>query len=158
MVARRFASAVDGFSEAIDRNPSLAVAHVYLGCTYGYGGMPDAGLHHLAIATRLSPRDVLQAGNLSTAGLCHLMARRYPEAVEQERRAVQMRPNFGTAWRTLAAAAGLPGEPGTATEALAQARRLQPGLSLDWVERFHPIVHAADREIYAAGLRAAGLS
>jgi hypothetical protein len=55
------------------------------------------------------------------------------------------------------APAGLAGDPGTAAEALAQARRLQPGLSLDWVEGFHPNVHAADREIYASGLRAAGL-
>ncbi len=158
MVARRFASAVDGFGEAIDRNPSLALAQVYLGCAYGYGGMHDAGLHHLAIATRLSPRDFLQAGNLSTVGLCHLMARRFPEAIEAERRAVEMRPNFGTAWRTLAAAAGLAGDRDTAAEALAQARRLQPGLSLDWVERFHPIVQAADRSMYVSGLKSAGLA
>ena len=158
MVARRFAPAVEELGEAIDRNPSLSMAHVILGSTYGYGGLPDDGLHHLAIATRLSPRDYSQAGNLATVGLCHLMARRFAEAVEMERRAVQLRPHFGTAWRTLAAAAGLAGDLETARHALAQARRLHPDLSVDWVERHHPIVHAVDRAMYIDGLRAAGLT
>src|SRR4029450_10020075 len=39
MVSREFRAAVDDLSEAIERNPSLALAHVILGCAYGYGGM-----------------------------------------------------------------------------------------------------------------------
>ncbi len=157
MVSRRFQPAVDELSEAIDRNPSFAMVHVILGSTYGYGGMADPGLHHLAIATRLGPRDYTQAGNLSSAGLCHLMAGRYAEAIDLERRAVQLRPNFGTAWRTLAAAAGLAGEVDAASEALRRARHLHPSLNADWVEKHHPIVHAEDRARYLSGLRVAGL-
>jgi adenylate cyclase len=119
--------------------------------------MPDDGLHHLALAARLSPRDFTQAGNLSIQGLCHLMARRFPKAVECERRAVELRPHFGTAWRTLAAAAGLAHDHDTAAHALAEARRLHPSLSVEWVEKCHPIVHEKDRAMYIEGLRAAGL-
>jgi hypothetical protein len=72
--------------------------------------LADEGHRQLEIATRLSPRDHTQAANLSIEGLCHLVAGRYAEAVTAERRAVQLRPNFGTAWRTLAAAAGLAGD------------------------------------------------
>jgi hypothetical protein len=44
-----------------------------------------------------------------------------------------------------------------AARALKEARRLQPTLSVEWVERFHPIVKVSDRAIYIEGLRAAGL-
>ena len=63
--------------------------------TYAYAGMPVDGLHHVAPADRLSPRDFTQAGSLSVAGLCHFMAGRYAEAAGFERRAVDLRPNFG---------------------------------------------------------------
>ena len=157
MVARRFTLAVEGLTEAIERNPSFAVAHMILGSTYGYGGLPADGLHQLGLAERLSPRDFFQAGNLATQGLCHFMARRFAEAVECERRAVQLRPHFGTAWRTLTASAGLAGDLETARWALGEAKRHHPSLSVEWVEKYHPIVKAEDRAVYISGLRAAGL-
>ena len=158
MVSRRFVSAVNELSEAIELNPSFAFAHVILGSTYGYGGMPDDGLHHLALAARLSPRDFTRAGNFATAGLCQFMARRFGEAVASELRAVELRPHFGTAWRTLAAAAGMANENETAVQALSEATRLHPSLSIDWVQKHHPIVHEKDRATYIEGLRRAGLT
>ncbi|MGT2466532.1 tetratricopeptide repeat protein [Mesorhizobium atlanticum] len=98
--------------------PSLTA---FLGCAYGYGGMADDGLHHLAIADRLSPRDFTLAGNLSTRGLCHFVANRFSEAAEHENRAVELRPHFGTAWRTLAASAGMAGDHALANKALSHA-------------------------------------
>ncbi len=157
MVWRHFQPAVDELTAAIERNPSLALAHVILGSTYGYNGMSEDGLHHLAIATRLSPHDYTEAGNIASMGLCHLMARRFAEAVDAERRAVQLRPHFGTAWRTLTAAAGLAGDLDTAFRALAEAKRLHPTLSMAWVEKYHPIVQERDRAMYIEGLRVAGL-
>ena len=157
MVSRRHVPAVEEFNQALELNPNFAFAHMILGSTYGYGGMHEKGLEHLAFATRLSPRDHLHAANLSTIGLCHLMARRFDEAVSYERRAVQLRPHFGTAWRTLAASAGLAGDIDLAAQALTECRRLQPNLSVEWVEKYHPIVQAEDRAMYIEGLRKAGL-
>ena len=111
MISRDFDEAVKELTEAIELNPSLAFAHVVLGATYGYGGMSDDGLHHCGLAARLSPHDFTQAVNFSVRGLCHFMAGRFAEAIEWERRAVELRPHFGSAWRTLAAAAGKAGEP-----------------------------------------------
>ena len=157
MASRRFDPAVKALSEAITLNPSLAYAHMILGSTYAYAGMPEDGLHHIALADRLSPRDFTQAGSLSVAGLCHFMAGRYDEAAEFERRAVDLRQNFGTAWRTYAASAGMAGDHATAAHALSQTRRLHPSVSVDWVEKYHPIVHEKDRARYIEGLRVAGL-
>ena len=70
---------------------------------------------------------------------------------------MELHPDFGTAWRTYAAAAGMAGRRDEAVRALSEARRLQPTLSVDWVESFHPIVRESDRAIYIQGLRAAGL-
>jgi len=157
MVSRSFDQVVAELTEAIDLNPSFAFAHMILGCAYGYGGMPADGLHHLALATRLSPRDFTRSANFSTCGLCCFVAGRFDEAADWERRAVELHPDFGTAWRTYAAAAGMAGRREEAAHALKEAKRLQQTLSVEWVERFHPIVKASDRAIYIQGLRAAGL-
>ena len=157
VVSRGFDKAVAELTEAIDLNPSFAFAHMILGCAYGYGGMPDDGLHHLALARQLSPRDFTRSGNFSTCGLCCFVAGRFDEAADWERRAVELHPDFGTAWRTYAAAAGMAGRRAEAAHALKEAKRLQPTLSADWVERFHPIVKASDRALYIEGLWAAGL-
>jgi adenylate cyclase len=157
MISRDSDEAVKELTEAIVLNPSLAFAHVVLGATYGYGGMSDDGLHHCELAARSSPRDFTQAVNLSVRGLCHFMAGHFAEAIEWERRAVELRPHFGSAWRTLAAAAGKAGNLDVATRALSEAKRLHPSLSIEWVERHHPIVHENDRLTYIEGLKAAGL-
>jgi TolB-like protein len=157
MVSRSFEQAVAKLTEAIDVNPSFAFAHMILGCAYGYGGMPVDGLHHLAVASRLSPRDFTRSANFATCGLCHFIAGRFDEAADFERRAVELHPDFGTAWRTYAAAAGKAGRHVEAARALKEARRLHPTLSIAWIEDFHPIVKSSDRAIYIEGLRAAGM-
>ena len=90
-------------------------------------------------------------------GFCHLIAGRFAEAVTCERRAVQLKPRFVTAWRTLAAAAGLAGDTAVAAGALAEAKRMQPSLSPEWVEKYFPVVRKEDRARYIEGLRLAGL-
>ena len=157
MMSRDFDHAVAELTEAIELNSSFAFAHVILGVVYGYGGLPEDGLHHLGLASRLSPRDYTQSANFSASGLCHFIGGRYAEAAECERRAVELNPDFVTAWRTYAAAAGMAGLRDTAAHALTNAKRLQPSLSIDWVEKYHQIVKASDRAIYIQGLRAAGL-
>jgi adenylate cyclase len=74
-----------------------------------------------------------------------------------QREAVSLRPHFVSAWRTLASASALSGDLDKAIAALAEASRLQPSLSAEWIERHHPIVRESDRTIYLDGLRAAGL-
>jgi adenylate cyclase len=95
--------------------------------------------------------------NFSARGLCHFMAGRFAEAADWERRAVDLRPHFGSAWRTLSAAAGKDGNHDLAARALSEAMRLHPSLSIEWIEKYHPIVHETNRRVYIEGLRAAGL-
>jgi TolB-like protein/Tfp pilus assembly protein PilF len=156
-MSRRFAPAVEELTVSIALNPSFAFAHAMLGMAYAYAGASDQGLQHVSLALRLSPRDPQQAPYLSALGLCHFMARRFAVAADLQRRCVQLRPFFGSAWRTWAAASGLCGDRQTAAAALAEAKRLQPELSIAWVEQNHPIVLEKDRAVYIDGLRLAGL-
>jgi adenylate cyclase len=155
--SRRFGPAVEELNEALQRNPNFAFARTILACAYGYAGLAEDGFRQIEIATRLSPRDHTQAASLSIEGLCHFIAGRYREAVTAERRAVQMRPNFGTAWRTLTAAAGLAGDMEIARHGLAECKRLQPNVSIAWIEKYHPIIRVEDRARYSEGLQRAGL-
>ena len=126
MVSRSTEPAVAELNEAIELNPSLAFAHTILGSTYGYGGMADDGLHHCGLATKLSPRAYFHPATLAVTGLCHLMAGRFADAVAFELRAVELRPSFGVAWRTLAAAAGLAGDLDVATQGAFRGAALPP--------------------------------
>lgn len=155
--SRKFGPAVEELTEALQRNPNFAFARMILGVSYGYAGLAEDGLRQIEIANRLSPRDYTQAASLSIEGLCHFIAGRYAEAITYERRAVQLRPHFGTAWRTLTAAAGLAGDLDLARTALSECKRLQPNVSIAWVEQYHPIVRSEDRARYIEGLRRAGL-
>jgi adenylate cyclase len=155
--SRRFGPAIEELNEALQRNPSFAFARIIMAAAYGFAGLAEEGYRQLEIATRLSPHDYAQAGRLSVEGLCHLVAYRYDEAVIAERRAVQLRPDFGPAWRTLTAAAGLAGDLELARRGLAESKRLQPNLSVAWVEQYHPLIRSEDRTRYIEGLRRAGL-
>ena len=155
--SRRLGPAVEELNEALQCNPNFAFARIILGVAYGYAGLADDGFGQLELARRLSPRDYTQAASLSVEGLCHFVAGRYEEAVTAERRAVQIRPDFGTAWRTLTAAAGLAGDLEQARMGLVQCKRLQPNLSIDWVKKYHPLIRPDDRARYIEGLRRAGL-
>jgi tetratricopeptide (TPR) repeat protein len=157
MASRRFGPAVEELNEALQRNPNFAFARTILAAAYGYAGLAEESFRQLEIARQLSPRDYSQAANLSIEGLCNLVEHRYDEAVTAERRAVQLRPEFGAAWRTLAASAGLAGDLALARQAIAECRRLQPGVSLAWVEKYYPLIRAEDRSRYIDGLRRAGL-
>ena len=157
MFGRRFGPAVEELNEALQRNPNFALARSMLATAYGYAGLAEEGHRQLEIATRLSPRDHMQATNLSVEGLCHLVAGRYSEAATAERRAVQLRPNYGMAWRTLTAAAGLAGDLELARHGLAECRRFQPNVSIAWIEKYYPMIRVEDRARYIEGLRRAGL-
>jgi TolB-like protein/Flp pilus assembly protein TadD len=158
MVARETDGAIASLDEALTLNPSLATAHMMLASTYGYAGRADEGMHHLKLADQLSPRDFSQAAVHATAGLCHFVAGRYPEALASARRALDLSPQFLTALRTYASCCGLVDDLATGREALHRAHELHPGLSLDWVDRWHPIVRPEHREIYLEGLRRSGLT
>ena len=43
-------------------------------------------------------------------------------------------------------------------DTMPEAKRQQPSLSLDWIERYHPLVRSEDHARYIEGLKKAGLN
>jgi adenylate cyclase len=156
--SRRTDQAIEELNAALARNPNFARSETVLGGTYANAGLIDEAMRHLAIATRLSPRDITEPPILYIYGLCHFLAGRYSEAIVSSRRAVELRQHYSVPWRTLAAAAGLAGDRDTASHALSEAKRLQPSLSIDWIERYEPLVRLEDRARFIDGLMKAGLN
>jgi adenylate cyclase len=156
--SRRTDQAIEELNAALARNPNFARSEMLLGCAYVNAGRIDEAITHLAKSTRLSPRDVTEAPILYNYGLCHFLAGQYSESVAYQRRAVDLRPNYFAALTALATAASLAGDMDIARHALAEAKRVQPSLSLDWIERYHSLVRPEDRARFIDGLRKAGLN
>ena len=157
LLSRQAALAVDELREAIWLNPNFAIGHLLLGLAHGYAGNGNTGLEHVTVSAQLSPRDPHQALSLSIAALCHFVEGRYTDSVAGNRRAVHLRPRFTSAWRTLAAAAGLSGDLETGAVALLEAKRLQPELTGEWAEAHLPLIRPDDRQRFIEGLRRVGL-
>ncbi len=55
------------------------------------------------------------------------------------------------------AAAGLAVDLELARQGLAECKRLQPNVSIAWIEKYYPMIRVEDRARYIEGLRRAGL-
>jgi TolB-like protein/Tfp pilus assembly protein PilF len=96
------------FERAIELNPNYAFAHY----SFGYTVLPALGEFDRAIvevqrAVDLDPFSVIINANL---GYVYIVARRYPDAIIQLRKTVELDPNFGTTHRCLGEALELSGQ------------------------------------------------
>ena len=73
------------------------------------------------------------------------------------REGIRQRGDFVGAHRVLTAAAAMAGQPDVAAVALRELRRVQPNISLTWIETHMPIKEAADMVHYLEGFRRAGM-
>lgn len=130
--------------------------------SYGYVtlGRQDDAIHAGEEALRLSPRDGRLYSFYVVMAAAHLHAGRDAIAMQWARKSAEARPDFGTAYAWLAAAAANAGDMDTAHQAIAQFRRLQPDYT---VARFrderlstHPDF-LRQRERFHDGLLKAGL-
>src|SRR5262249_48319679 len=77
---------------AVQLNPNLAMAHGLLGLSYASSGRPEAGLHHIETATRLSPRDPMTYLFFLSQALCKFVAGDYPGALASAERSASIHP------------------------------------------------------------------
>ena len=155
---RRPESAVTHLSNAVELNPSFALAYAGLGYALACGGQPERGLQSLEQALRLSPRDPFLAFYAPTVRYMALFAlERYEEAVTVCRATAELYPNHVGAWRLMTVSLGLLGRIDEAAQALAHTHSLQPDLSLDHVDKNTVYANPSDRARFLQGLRNAGL-
>jgi adenylate cyclase len=121
--------AIAAFEEAIKLNPSFSAAHVLLGQMYLYSGRPQDAMKLAEKGIRLSPSDPRLFIWLPALAGAHYQLGHYEEAVEIGRRGWALNRNWPACLRYVVAGLGQLGRIAEAQAALADLRRLDPGLA-----------------------------
>ena len=145
---------------AVALNPNFAQAHHGLGFALVLSGRLEEAAEALDKAVRLSPHDPNSWGTMCYRSLTCSLLQQYEAAAEWARRAIhEPRAAEGGYWpyATLASALGNLGQTAEAREAVDEALRRKPDLSLAYLETTLPTKQPGGLEPYLDGLRKAGL-
>jgi len=124
---------------AVELNPSLSSAQWALGVALTGLGRAADGAAAIEEAIRLSPRDPALRLYHQNLGIAQLMMGRYESAASSARNAAALGPDQAAPQRLLAACHGHLGRADEARDAAREARRLEPGFSLEEMQRInHP--------------------
>jgi TolB-like protein/Tfp pilus assembly protein PilF len=157
MYTRRFDDSLAQFELALSLNPNFSLAHGRHGLALAFCGRWEEALEATGRALRLSPRDPFAAMYHGAAGLAQYIGGNYEEAMRVARVATRLRGDFAGAHRPLVAATAMAGHAEAAAAALYELRRLQPNISLAWIEKEIPLKQDIDLMHYLEGFRRAGL-
>lgn len=141
---------------AVELNPSLAMSWLTLGYTLTYLGQSEDAIPCLEKAIRLSPNDPANwifFGNLS---LPYLILRRYEDAFDAARRAIQVRYGYVFGRVMMTSALAHMDRIDEAKTEFAEIKRLMPNFSRAHLD-LYPFKNPSDLEHILDGLRKAGL-
>jgi len=154
---RRSQDAVQEYENALFLNPNFALAHTYMAAALSFLGRIDDAFVHIATSERLSPRGLFHGVNNLMRAVAHFFAGEHREAVVFARKSVLDSPGIVTAYRHLVVNCALVGELDEARAALNILKRLQPEISVAWIEKWLPYRSANDRRKFIEAFRLAGL-
>jgi tetratricopeptide (TPR) repeat protein len=157
MFERQFEESLAEFETALRLNPNFSLAQGYHGLALSYCGRVEEALEAAKRALRLSPRDPFSAVFYGIASYAKFVGRNYADAMRLSRAAIRQRGDFVGGHRVLTAAAGMAGERDVAAAALQELKRVQPNITLAWIESKMPIGSDAERVHYLEAFRRAGL-
>ena len=145
--------AIAGEEQAIELNPSNALAYAHLGSMLGFAGRPREGIRHIEQALKLNALSYF----FTIMARVHLNAHLYEEAIEWAKKATYRKPKDPWPHIVRAASLGHLGRVVEAKEALDQCRQLEPG-RLEREVRQHPALYLSseDGDHFLDGLRKAG--
>jgi TolB-like protein len=130
--------------QAITLNPSLALAHAQLGCSFNLTGKPKEAIHHLRAALRLSSNDPNIFFALGELALSFDMLGQWDDAIEHADHSLARRPAYWYAHVIKIDAFVRSGRPAAGAAALKELLTVKPNFSaqyLDWtpfVDRMQP--------------------
>jgi tetratricopeptide (TPR) repeat protein len=143
--------------QALALNPNLAWAWLFSGWVRMWGGDADAGIERVGHALRLSPNDPHSFSMYCAMGFALFFARRYDEATLWAERAAREKPDVLLSTILAAASNAHAGRPEQARRAIGQVRRIDPALRMFNLKGLFPIRRPEDFELWAEGVRKAGL-
>ena len=147
--------AIERGEQALVINPNNADSYASLSIVYSFSGMPEKAISLLEKAFRLNP--VAPANYYSFLAVAYRMTKQYAEAIKAYHKSLQISPDFFQSHMGLAVCYVATGNIGKAQNALAEALKLNPNLSLDFVPIAAPFKDQSNVEFIVESLRKAGL-
>lgn len=142
---------------AIALNPNLPLAWCFSGLAHSYLGDHAEATRRIHHAQRLAPHDP-HAFFFDTAQIMpNLLLREYEAAAAAGRRAIALNPSFSSSFKAQLAALGHLGREEEAADVRGRLLVLEPDFCVRDAAARSPMVRGGDIDIYADGLRRAGL-
>lgn len=154
---RNLDTGIDFIDKALALNPNLAAAWFLSGFLRSWRGEHEDAIQRFEQAMRLSPLDTEMFRMRIGIAMAHLMAKRFDEARIWAEKSFRDVPTFALAPAAIAASCAHSGQMDEARRAVADMRRLDPGLRLSTLDAWLPFHRPEDLELFADGLRKAGL-
>jgi adenylate cyclase len=151
-IAKEYPEALAAAETVVALDPNSSYGYTALGRTEALLGRCEQSIAHIKQAFALSPRDPLSGIWYMHLGLAELCQGRLDAAIEQFKRAISLGYPTYFAYALLAGAEAAKGNDAEAKRALAEARRLNPQLTIKWLTTETPTPSIA-----IDGLRKAGL-
>lgn len=156
-VVKKVAEGEALLSRAVNLDPNLATARLWLGGAKNFLGEYDEAIEQLHLALRLSPLDPRTFLAYQGLASAHFQAGRYDEALVWASDGVRRWPDFVQLHRQMMAALAMLGRIDEAAKCSDQVRRLSPGLTIAEYKRTTPFVRSEDVEKVAAAWRLSGM-
>ncbi|HUB10503.1 MAG TPA: BTAD domain-containing putative transcriptional regulator [Acetobacteraceae bacterium] len=154
---RRQREALALHERALSLNPNLAMAWALSACAYAYLGEPEEAERRNNRYKRLSPLDP-HAFFYDTFFLyIHLLKRDFESTIAVGRSVCEMNPSFTSSHKLYLVALGHTGRMREAAAVRERLLMLEPDFSVQQFLASTPLVREVDRDLFAEGLRLAGL-
>jgi len=156
-VRRDFDTAFDCFDKAIRLNPNDAPAHLWKAAASAWCDDGPAAVEEAGKAMALSPYDPLSYVYNAVAGMGHLAAGQYEQAVECSYRALRDNRSYSSGYRQLVIALTLAGHTREAASVTRRLIDLEPRLTVEGFRARYPGRDSARTPLYCEALAAAGV-
>jgi len=144
---------------SLELNPNFAQSYFGLGFVLMLAGELEEAREMLHTAIRLSPRDPLMMAFTNLMAMTSVQQEDFAQGVEWAKRSLRLPARVGH-WShaTLASALANLDRMEEAREALQDALKVKPDLSIAFLEKILPTRHKDGLKIYLSGIRKAGLT
>ncbi len=150
--------ALDLHERALAVNPNLPLAVGLAAVTQTYLGDVDGATRRFARYSRITPMGPFSFYYDAAMALLEILRREPGAAIRCARRATELNPNYGNAWKHYLCALGHASQHTEAKGVLRRLLVIEPGFAVQSVTQLAPFNRAADVAYYLAGLRLAGVS
>jgi tetratricopeptide (TPR) repeat protein len=145
------------YERALSLNPNLPLAWCFSGLAQSYLGHHDKAIADINQAHRLSPHDPHAFFFDQALLMPHFFRGEFDKAVTLGRRAIELNPGFSSTYKGYLATLGHLGDEQEARRVQKRLLALEPQFSVRSALARSPLTRRDDIELYAEGLRRAGL-